>query len=183
MIRLVLVSVIVSAVLFCGCGSSRHQTAGGGVDPLQGRNTNENGMGQSTDDGTRVVPAVTMDIDDDGGTPSGLEPVFFRYNSYDLQDDQKGVLERNAGLLLQNEKAVLIQGHCDERGTEEYNLALGERRARAVKDYLVRLGVPEDRLTTVSYGESMPFQNGHNESAWSQNRRAHFVTPTQAQRK
>jgi peptidoglycan-associated lipoprotein len=70
---------------------------------------------------------------------------------------------------------VLIEGHCDERGTDEYNLALGERRAKAAKDYLVTLGIADARLNTISYGESKPFAEGHNESAWQQNRRAHFV--------
>ena len=72
---------------------------------------------------------------------------------------------------------VLISGHCDERGTVEYNLALGEKRARAVKDYLVSLGVPARRLQITSYGESKPFAMGSNEAAWAQNRRAHFERP------
>jgi peptidoglycan-associated lipoprotein len=70
---------------------------------------------------------------------------------------------------------LTIEGHCDERGTAEYNLALGERRAVAVKTYLVSLGIPQDRLRTVSYGKEFPFDPGHDEAAWSNNRRAHFV--------
>ena len=70
---------------------------------------------------------------------------------------------------------ITIEGHCDERGTAEYNLALGERRALAAKTYLVSLGIPADRLRTVSYGKEFPFDPGHSEDAWSKNRRAHFV--------
>ena len=70
---------------------------------------------------------------------------------------------------------VEIEGHCDERGTDEYNLALGERRADSAKEYLLTLGIPDNRLSTLSYGESRPFAQGSNEDAWAQNRRAHFV--------
>ena len=70
---------------------------------------------------------------------------------------------------------IIIEGHCDERGTNEYNLALGERRANSAKDYIVNLGVEPSRLKTVSYGEEKPFAEGHSEDAWAQNRRAHFV--------
>ena len=70
---------------------------------------------------------------------------------------------------------VTIEGHCDERGTKEYNLALGERRAVSARAYLVSLGIPADRLRIVSYGKEFPFDPGHEESAWSKNRRAHFV--------
>jgi peptidoglycan-associated lipoprotein len=88
-----------------------------------------------------------------------------------------GVLSRNARILREIDVTVLIEGHTDERGTVEYNLALGERRAIAVKDYLVSLGVPARRLQVTSYGESRPFAMGSNENAWAQNRRAHFARP------
>ncbi len=70
---------------------------------------------------------------------------------------------------------IQIEGHCDERGTAEYNLALGERRANSAKKYLVSLGIPADRLSTISYGKEMPLDPGHNEEAWAKNRRAHFI--------
>jgi peptidoglycan-associated lipoprotein len=105
-----------------------------------------------------------------------LQPVFFDYNKSDIREDQTTALQNNAKVLKQFARVnALIEGHCDERGTEEYNLALGERRARAAKDYLVGLGIADNRLNTISYGESKPFAEGHNEDAWQQNRRAHFV--------
>ncbi len=108
--------------------------------------------------------------------PVPLKDVFFDYDRAVVRDDQKAALNDNAGWLKANTKAkLLIEGHCDERGTAEYNLALGERRAKAVKDYLVGAGIPPDRISTISYGEERPFVLGHDESAWKWNRRAHFV--------
>lgn len=105
-----------------------------------------------------------------------LQPVFYDYNRSEIREDQIAALQNNARVLKTNTRVnVLIEGHCDERGTEEYNLALGERRARSSKDYLVSLGIADNRISTISYGESKPFSEGHNEGAWQQNRRAHFV--------
>jgi peptidoglycan-associated lipoprotein len=107
---------------------------------------------------------------------SPLKPVFFKYDSDTLDEEARQVLTDNAAVLKSNTNwAITIEGHCDERGTAEYNLALGDRRALAARDYLVSLGVPADRLSTVSYGKEFPFDPGHQESAWSQNRRAHFL--------
>jgi peptidoglycan-associated lipoprotein len=107
---------------------------------------------------------------------SPLKPVFFEYDSAELAQAGKTALDENAGLLKKNGTWVItIEGHCDERGTPEYNLALGERRAVAARTYLVSLGIAADRLRTVSYGKEFPFDPGHDEGAWSKNRRAHFV--------
>ena len=107
----------------------------------------------------------------------GIEDVFFAFDMYDLDDVAMAVLSRNARILRETDVTMLVEGHTDERGTVEYNLALGERRAKAVKDYLVSLGVPATKLQVTSYGESKPFALGSNESAWAQNRRAHFARP------
>ena len=105
-----------------------------------------------------------------------LTDAFFETDKADLRDDTREVLARNAAWLRDHLTVkVLIEGHCDERNTAEYNLALGWRRANAAKDYIVSLGVAADRITAISYGEEKPFAAGHDESAWSQNRRAHFV--------
>ncbi|PYQ80231.1 MAG: peptidoglycan-associated lipoprotein Pal [Acidobacteria bacterium] len=113
---------------------------------------------------------------DDLNRNSPLKPVFFALDSDELTSDAQKSLDDNAALLKRYSTwAVTIEGHCDERGTAEYNLALGERRAVAARAYLVSLGVPADRLRTVSYGKEFPFDPGHDESAYSKNRRAHFV--------
>ena len=107
----------------------------------------------------------------------GFSPdVYFEYDESSLSDDARGKLARNADLLkAQGQFLVTIEGHADERGTNEYNLALGERRSNAVRDYLGSLGVSGDRLRTISYGEERPVCTETEESCWSQNRRAHLV--------
>jgi peptidoglycan-associated lipoprotein len=113
---------------------------------------------------------------DDLNRNSPLKPVFFALDSADIDPAGKAVLDANAPLLKRYASwVVTIEGHCDERGTAEYNLALGERRALAARAYLVSLGIPADRLRTVSYGKEFPFDPGHDDGAWGKNRRAHFV--------
>lgn len=105
-----------------------------------------------------------------------FQTVYFDFDSYEIRADARPALRSNADKMNAGVGGtVTIEGHCDERGSEEYNLALGERRANAVKRYLVDLGVPSSRLNTVSFGESRPSVQGHDESAWRYNRRADFV--------
>lgn len=105
-----------------------------------------------------------------------LQMIHFDYDKYFIRDDAKPVLEVNAEWLKKYDSAViLIEGHCDERGTEEYNLALGEKRAKSTLDYLSSLGVSADRIRTISYGKSMPLDPGHNKISWQKNRRAQFL--------
>jgi peptidoglycan-associated lipoprotein len=107
---------------------------------------------------------------------SPLKPAFFGLDSAELDDAGRSNVAANAEILKRYPSwMVTIEGHCDERGTAEYNLALGERRAVAVRTYLVALGIAPDRLRSVSYGKEFPFDPGHTDAAWAQNRRAHFV--------
>lgn len=107
---------------------------------------------------------------------SPFQPVFFAYDQDDIDTAGQQALNNNAELMKKYPTwIVTIEGHADERGTAEYNLALGERRALAARNYLVSLGIPADRLRTVSYGKEFPFEPGHDETSWSKNRRAHFV--------
>jgi peptidoglycan-associated lipoprotein len=108
--------------------------------------------------------------------PSPLKDAFFDYDKSALRDDAKAALTDNVKWLRDNAQAKLVvEGHCDERGTSEYNLALGERRAKAVVDYLTAAGIDKARIRWISYGKERPFVLGHDESAWRWNRRAHFV--------
>jgi peptidoglycan-associated lipoprotein len=111
--------------------------------------------------------------DGEGGP---LEDVHFAYDAATLDDAARATLEKHA-LWLQNHRAakITIEGHCDERGTVDYNLALGDKRARVAHEYLVSLGVAADRMRTVSLGKERPLDPGSNEQAWARNRRAHFV--------
>ena len=107
---------------------------------------------------------------------SPFQPVFFAYDSSEIEGEGQKVLAANAAILKKYpEWVITIEGHSDERGTAEYNLALGNRRATAARTYLISLGIPADRLRTVSYGKEFPFDPTHTESGWSKNRRAHFV--------
>lgn len=107
---------------------------------------------------------------------SPFQPVFYPLDGFEVDGPAQQALNANAAILKKYPTWVItIEGHCDERGTAEYNLALGEKRALAAKTYLVSLGIPADRLRTVSYGKEFPFDPGHDEAAWSKNRRAHFV--------
>jgi peptidoglycan-associated lipoprotein len=111
-----------------------------------------------------------------GRSATILRSVYFDYDRYDIRSDAKTVLRANSEGVKShpNWGTITVEGHCDERGSEEYNLALGERRANAVKRYLVDLGVPSSRVRTVSFGEAKPAVMGHDESAWRYNRRAEF---------
>jgi peptidoglycan-associated lipoprotein len=101
--------------------------------------------------------------------------VYFDFDKYNIRSDQKANLDKNAEILRKNPDLVIkIEGHCDERGTVEYNLALGDKRANSVKDYLVNLGIPANRIEVISYGKERPVDPGHNEAAWAKNRRAEF---------
>jgi peptidoglycan-associated lipoprotein len=105
-----------------------------------------------------------------------LAMVFFDFDKYDIRPDARPVLEQDAAWLNKFKTAkVLIEGHADERGTEDYNLALGEKRAKSVMDYLVSMGIAPDRMKVISYGKSQPLDPGHDEAAWQKNRRVQFL--------
>jgi len=121
---------------------------------------------------TKTYPGIEGDVLES----SMLHDIHFAFDRYDLSPEARGILAKNAEFILKFPRAkIQIEGHCDERGTNEYNLALGERRALSAKKYLVSLGVPAHRLATISYGEELPIDPRHNEEAWAKNRRAHFV--------
>lgn len=104
-----------------------------------------------------------------------LRTVYFDFDKYNLRTDAKAALDANSALLLKYTNVIIkIEGHCDERGTVEYNLSLGEKRANSVMDYLSGLGVASSRVTVISYGKERPVDAGHSEDAWSKNRRAEF---------
>jgi len=105
-----------------------------------------------------------------------LKDIHFDFDKFDIRPGNAVILKENAEILKKYLKVkIQIEGHCDERGTNEYNLALGERRANSTKNYLVSLGISPDRISTISYGEEKPLDPGHNEEAWGKNRRAHTV--------
>jgi peptidoglycan-associated lipoprotein len=113
----------------------------------------------------------------EGRTNAPMLPIYFDFDKSHIREDQRHRLQKNADYILEDKpRKVLIEGNCDERGTNEYNMALGERRALNAKKYLVNLGVKDTDLETISYGEERPLLYGHDELSWDQNRRNDFVT-------
>ena len=123
-----------------------------------------------------VVATKTPGIEGEVFESSLLKDIHFEFDKYDIRPADAAILKGNADLLKKYHKVkVQIEGHCDERGTVEYNLALGERRANSTRDYLVSIGVSPERISTISYGKEKPLDPAHNEEAWAKNRRAHTV--------
>jgi len=138
----------------------------------------DTGVGRSTgsefDQGDRVAEVVETDTVVIVETDIDLRPVYFGFDLYDLTSEARGILRDDANQIIDSGVSVVIEGHTDSRGTEEYNLALGDRRAYAVKKYIGTLGVPDSRMRTVSYAEAVPAVRGNDESAWRWNRRVNF---------
>ena len=132
------------------------------------------GMGESALSGQGGIQEAGAVIE--GRTSGPMLPIYFDFDKYNIKPEMRARLEENAKFLLEHpEVRIEIQGNCDERGTAEYNLALGEKRARSAKEYLVNLGVDPQRIEVVSFGEERPLDPGHNEDAWARNRRDDFV--------
>lgn len=114
--------------------------------------------------------------DSDSGKAMGMQTVYFKYDSFDIDTEGKGVLKTNAEILKANPKLkIQIEGHCDQRGGIQYNIALGEKRANTVRDALVKAGISTDRVATISYGKERPVDAAMTDAAFSKNRRANFV--------
>lgn len=179
-----LACLLLLAALAVACGSKRPPAVTGGAPPPPpADDTGRAGSGRErVENGSDLRPlsdegALGEDtLSDASGEGGPLADVSFDYDAATLDDRARALLEKHA-LWLQTHRdvRVTVEGHCDERGTVEYNLALGDQRARAASDYLVSLGVAAERLKTVSFGKERPLDTGHDESAWARNRRAHFV--------
>lgn len=164
-----LIGVLLLSLALIGCPKQSPQQMRYGSTPSTGSSAprvDETGIGEDE----RIKERVQQD-----GKGGPLQDVFFSYDSFELSEEARQTLQANADWLQNNAEAkVEIEGHCDERGTAEYNLALGTKRARAAQDYLITLGVPAERLSVISYGEELPQCTDANESCWQRNRRGHF---------
>ena len=148
-----------SALVMTSCGSDAKKNDSSTVESVDYANS-----------------SLELNGDSDSGKAGALRTVYFAFNSSGLSSSTKSTLEANADFLKENTAVeVQVEGHADERGGREYNMALGENRARAIKDYLVALGVDGSRISTTSYGKERPIAFGHSEESWSQNRRGNFV--------
>lgn len=167
-----LVAIAILGMFPAGCARRSNVNPIFTADALQ---QGQQQSGSGGDIGTRY-PGESSSMDSLGiqWPRAPYDPVYFAYDSYALSQDTMTTLSGYAPQMQSDGSRVLIEGHCDERGTAEYNLTLGEHRAQAVKAHLVRLGVEPGILTTISYGEELPADPGHDEQAWSRNRRVEF---------
>ncbi len=160
------------AMLFSACGR-KDRGAGMGPDGLGDAGLSEEGGGLGGSSLDRARRGLSPQED------GLLKDIRFDYDSYSLSPEARGILERNAAWLKANERATVeIEGHTDERGTIEYNLALGAKRAKAARDYLATMGIDAGRMSTISYGEELPVCREASEACWLRNRRVHFVVLT-----
>jgi len=166
---LLLAGILVAGVLFGLSGCAKKPPVD---EPITDADA-EAQAALSGEDIPLTEPPETMYIE---AEPDVFENIHFEYDKYDIRPRDEMILQGIAAWLKEHDaKRVLIEGHCDERGTNEYNMALGEQRALAARRFLVGLGIESSRLTTISYGEERPLALGSNEDAWARNRRAHFV--------
>jgi peptidoglycan-associated lipoprotein len=160
-------------ILFLCAGCRNHPGGNPMIDP---QNNLKGLEADNRDSGQEPIPLDDQDLNAGRSHSTVLNPVFFPFDEFRIEEDQVPVLQTNADTMSHSLAAnFTVEGHCDERGTEEYNLALGDRRAKAAKDYLVSLGIDPKRIHTISYGENHPFGFGHDETAWRLNRRAQFL--------
>ena len=146
--------------------------------PPPGRSASEFGGGEISDPSDPSDPGERVESNLRDGPRRGgvLRDLYFGYDAYDLSPAARATLQANANWLRSNPQArVEIEGHCDDRGTVEYNLALGAKRAQSVRDYLTSLGIQSERLSTISYGEELPLCREQSDQCWQQNRRTHFL--------
>jgi peptidoglycan-associated lipoprotein len=179
-------SLVISTALVAGCAKRPATTAASAPAPTGAAATTGStaGAAQMTPAPAPAPPTAAPQAPATTARPSPkefmaipeLKPIYFDFDKYDIRPADARVLDANASWLKSNaDQLVLIEGHCDERGTNEYNLALGERRAKSTMNYLVSQGVQASRITIISYGEERPVCTQHNEECWSKNRRAQFL--------
>jgi peptidoglycan-associated lipoprotein len=186
---MVVLLMVACAAMTAGC-TSKQLTKGNGETPAG--NISQTGQQNNND---RNISSTEQQNNNAGNTglknseeqniktssemrneKGGLEDIHFDFDKSDIRQDDRKILSRNAAALSKNKNVkIVIEGNCDERGTAEYNMALGERRADEAKKYLVNLGIDGKRITTISYGSEKPLDPGHDEDAWAKNRRDHFA--------
>ena len=168
-VSVALIGLAVVLALAPGCSSRKKVAGGPEVEPPPAEST------PAPSSQSEIPPPPSTD--NSGERVSSLEDAFFDFDDFSLRTDAKSALENDGKYLQSNSNTrIVIEGHCDERGSVEYNLALGEKRARAAKDYLVSYGIPGARLTTISYGKERPGCTEKNEACWAKNRNDTFLT-------
>jgi len=183
----IVVSLLLSVVVLAGCAKRPAMTAASAPAPTGAAQATTPAAPATPEPATpepaapaptpppTAGPASRPPVQEFAANPN-LKDIHFDFDKYDIRPGDAKILDGNASWLKSNDVLVLIEGHCDERGTNEYNLALGERRAKATMNYLVGQGVQAGRITIISYGEERPVCTEHTEACWARNRRAHFLS-------
>lgn len=167
--KISMLALVLSSLAFIGCSSapSESDTILEDASPT---------FGSFDDESVSFASDAGLNDDSDSGKAGSLQTVYFDFNSSNLSMSTQNQLSTNAQYLIDNPSVMVqVEGHADERGSSQYNLALGERRASAVRDYLMAQGVDSARISTISYGKEKPLAYGHDEDSWAKNRRANFV--------
>lgn len=163
------------ALLASGCAKPVQEDEEAVDTATESVTTSEDGFGDGSFSEDEVTDTSAEDAYADTEVEVELERIHFAFDKYDLDTEARQALQNNALYMEQNpDTQIILEGHCDERGSDEYNLALGEKRARAAAEYLINLGVANERVRTISYGEEKPLNPASNEEAWALNRRAEF---------
>jgi len=168
---------ILGLLMFTGCAEKKSIVTS---DSAKGKEiyspTTKGDLAKDNSASERAVSEQSVDLEKMAKKASPVSDINFDYDSSSIRSDAREILKINANYFMKNRSSsIVIEGHCDERGTNEYNMALGERRAQETKKYLVNLGINESLMKTVSFGEEQPLDPASNEEAWAKNRRAHFV--------
>jgi len=163
-----LVIIAFGMTIFTGCAEKSTVVKGEAVQEQKVGAAQEVTGQSDQEQSAKVEAAATAEVN--------IRDINFDFDQSNIREDAREILKANADILLKKGAAkITIEGYCDERGTAEYNMALGERRAQEAKKYIINLGVKASQIKTISYGEERPLDSGHDEDAWAKNRRAHFV--------
>jgi peptidoglycan-associated lipoprotein len=167
-----IVAAAMMLAMVAGCSSKQSGAGAGAGGPGGSGGIGENGLGPNGSSSLNRFQKGTLDANGQGP----LSDIHFDYNDYSVRAQDGEILKSNADWITKNSGTrIQIEGHCDDRGSEEYNIALGAKRAQAAKDYLETLGIAADRMSTISYGKELPVCTEDTDECWAQNRRDHFV--------
>jgi len=177
---IIFLSMIIFVLAYAGC-AEKHLTKSDGTTSAQNesvikQNEHPSTVGKSAEQEESAKQSNSKEQTTREQIAADLTDIHFDFDQYSIRPDDRQILSNHADHLLKNKKVkIVIEGNCDERGTTEYNLALGDRRAQEAKKFLVNSGVDQKRIKTISYGKERPLDPDHNEEAWAKNRRDHFV--------